>query len=558
MVKIAKKLTLVITILLVVSRCANQLPPGGGDVDKIPPEIVETYPLKNTINYDENYFEIEFSEYVDKRSFNDALFISPNIEGKLIFDWTGTTVTVGFEEGLETDITYTVTIGTDLVDRNNKNRMSSTYSFAFSTGETIDRRSISGKVYSSEPEGILIYAYKLDEGADTLINRKPNYVSQTGNDGTFELNGLGNAVYRLFAVKDEYRDLLYTLDQDMIGVPNMDISLTGQDTVFTGINFKLFKADTTAPRLLKGIMTDEKHILLTVSEEPDKSVINVNNFYLFDSTENKQSHIYQIFKKYGKTDEIVLVANEQFNTKNAVYLFAGTLSDSSHNSFLNDFVQLTISNRPDTLPVNIAATIPADKNTGIDFENPKIKIFFNDAVLSNNIEAGVSFTDTLNNSINFILEFTDGATMNIVPSQRLIPEKDYIIKCNLNYFKDISGNSQDSVYQFRFKTFSGLDYTGITGSLIGKDSLNNAIIVLENMDKSNLSYQLKVEENDFSFNEVDAGKYRLWCYFDADSNNQFNYGWSQPIEYSEKFFVYPDTLKLKPRWVVTDVLFNIK
>ena len=58
-------------------RCANQLPPSGGDVDKIPPRIIEVYPPDGTINYSENFFELDFSEYVDKRSVRDAIFISP-------------------------------------------------------------------------------------------------------------------------------------------------------------------------------------------------------------------------------------------------------------------------------------------------------------------------------------------------------------------------------------------------------------------------------------------------------------------------------------------------
>ncbi|NNL22387.1 MAG: Ig-like domain-containing protein, partial [Ignavibacteriaceae bacterium] len=94
-------------------RCANQLPPTGGDVDRIPPEIEEVYPPNGTTNYDEDYFEIEFSEYVDKRSVQDAIFISPYIDGALDFDWTSTTVEVTFPNELRKNITYTVTIGTD-------------------------------------------------------------------------------------------------------------------------------------------------------------------------------------------------------------------------------------------------------------------------------------------------------------------------------------------------------------------------------------------------------------------------------------------------------------
>ncbi|MCZ6703410.1 MAG: Ig-like domain-containing protein, partial [Ignavibacteria bacterium] len=145
--KIPPKIILKVILIVLIGGCANQLPPGGGEVDTTPPEIIELYPVNGTTNYKDNYFELEFSEYVDKRSFKDALFISPYVEGRLEYEWTGTSVTVSFVEGLKKDVTYTITVGTDVVDRNNKNRMTNSYSFSFSTGSKIDRRTIRGHVY---------------------------------------------------------------------------------------------------------------------------------------------------------------------------------------------------------------------------------------------------------------------------------------------------------------------------------------------------------------------------------------------------------------------------
>jgi hypothetical protein len=555
--KIAKKLILIILTFLLINNCAHQLPPGGGEVDMVPPEVVEVYPLDGTINYDENYFEIEFSEYVERRSLKDALFISPNIEGRLIYEWTGTSISVEFVEGLKKDVTYTITVGTDLVDRNNKNRMANSFTFSFSTGSTIDRRTISGRVYSDDQEGVLIYTYKLDEGVDTLLNRKPDYVSQTGNDGSFKLYGLGESKYRLFAIKDEYRDLIYDLNLDLIGLPIQDISLQGSDTSFTGIYFKLFKADTTAPRLLKGIMTDERHILATVTEKLDNELLTSNNFYIVDSTTNKQSAISFVFSKQGKYDEIVLVPEIKLESENDVFLIAKVLKDTVDNKYTNDFVKLTISDRPDTIPANVTANEPGNNST-VDFINPKIKFFFNDGFWKENIQRNISFTDTLYKGVPFKISYDDDATLVVSPLKKLITEKDYIIKHDLNAFVDAAGNRQDSIYEFRFNTISGLDFTGVNGKILNVHFHKNPILVLENIEDKKLKYQKNVSEEDFSFERVEAGKYMLWCYFDEDSNYQYSYGWPDPIKFSERFSVYSDTLKLKPRWVITDVLFEFK
>ena len=40
--------------------CANQLPPGGGDVDKTPPEIVSTYPADGTTNFHDDISSLNF------------------------------------------------------------------------------------------------------------------------------------------------------------------------------------------------------------------------------------------------------------------------------------------------------------------------------------------------------------------------------------------------------------------------------------------------------------------------------------------------------------------
>jgi PBP1b-binding outer membrane lipoprotein LpoB len=41
--------------------CANQLAPGGGEIDRIPPEIVETYPADGAVNFNDEYIEFGFS-----------------------------------------------------------------------------------------------------------------------------------------------------------------------------------------------------------------------------------------------------------------------------------------------------------------------------------------------------------------------------------------------------------------------------------------------------------------------------------------------------------------
>ncbi len=538
-------------------RCANQLPPPGGEPDKIPPIIVEVYPPDGTINFNENYFEIEFSEYVDKRSVTDAIFISPFIEGSFEYSWNGTTLEVTFPEKLKDSVTYTITIGTDVVDLNNKNRMAQSFTFTFSTGDKIDRKIISGKVYGKEQEGIFIYAYKIDTNADSLLKRKPDYVSQTGVNGNFSMQGLGAGNYRVFAVNDQFRDYLFQQDQDQIGVPHQDIILTDADSIFTNLYFLLFSADTTKPRLISGIMTDRNHLLVSSSKVLDEHSIRAEKFSLFDSTSNKKYEIVYAFKGKTKPEEFILMLDAQINPDNQVYLFADTLTDLLNNKTINDFTKLLISDRVDTNSIKIISTEPASGGL-TDIENTEIKIFFDEAFNKNFNITAIALTDTFNKPIGFDIDYFDDATLIIKPAENLKTDKNYIVKLQLGSFVDVAGNSADSLFTLKFKTISGLEFTGLSGNVINLSFAKNPYLVLENTAEPQLKYEQKLESDNFEFSRIEPGKYLLWCYLDENGDGKFNYGWPEPIEYSESFSFYPDTLNLRPRWEVSDLIFKFK
>jgi Bacterial Ig-like domain len=555
---INRKITLIFFLLsFILIKCANQLPPGGGEVDKIPPKIVDVYPPDGTINYEENYFELDFSEYVDKRSVKDAIFISPFIEGSFTYSWSGTSLEVTFPEKLKDNVTYTITIGTDAVDLNNKNRMAQAFTFSFSTGDKIDKRIITGRVYGKEKEGIFIYAYKFEENHDSLLNRKPDYVSQTGVDGNFSLKGLGSGNYRLFAVNDQFKDYLYQQDQDEIGIPHTDIYLSETDSIFTDLYFLLSNADVSTPRLISGVMTDRNHLLVSANRLLDKKSIYSENFSIVDSTENKVYEVTYAFKGKTKPEEFILMFATELNPSNQVYLLADTLFDLMGNIMINDFTKIVVSDRPDTNSINIVSTEPSARGL-VDFEKSELKIFFDEAFNKDFPVSTVALTDTVNKPVEFSINFFDDATLIIKPDENLKADKDYLIKIQLGNFVDIAGNKKDSLFALKFRTISGLEFTGLSGNIINLDYTKNPVLILENDATPPLKYEQKISSDKFEFTRVEPGKYLLWCFLDADSSGKYDYGWPEPIKYSESFSFYPDTLNLRPRWEVTDLIFKFK
>ena len=187
MVKKSKliQIVLIIILSLLFSKCANQLPPGGGAIDRIGPKIINIVPAEGTINYKENYFEITFSKYVDNRSAQSAIFVSPATPKGFIYDWSGKTLSVSFKDSLKPNTTYTVTIGSSVEDLTNKNKMTEPVSFAFSTGNKIDHGKISGKIYDINPEGVMIFAYRYSGKEINPEKQKPDYISQVGKNGKY-------------------------------------------------------------------------------------------------------------------------------------------------------------------------------------------------------------------------------------------------------------------------------------------------------------------------------------------------------------------------------------
>lgn len=549
---------ILIFFAFLLAQCALQLPPGGGEIDTIPPEIIEVFPEDGTTNYNRNYFELRFSEWVDKRSLRDAIFISPAVDGQLELSWSGRAVRIYFPEDLRKDFTYVITIGTDVVDLNNRNRMAEAYTFTFSTGVEIDRRVISGKVYDPKPDGIMMFAYKLFADTVNPALHKPDYISQTGRDGTFKLSGLAEGTYRVFAVKDEFRDLLFQAGQDLIGMPYIDIFLAREDTLFANLNFFLTPIDTIPPRLLSAVMTDRNHILLNFSEKIDSTLIRSDNFRIADSTSGENYDILFAYKGNTKLTEMVLVTTDSFKVDNKIFLLADSLRDISGNITINDYVQMTVNDKVDTFAVSLYKADPGFGTNKADFQFQSFKFYFDDAFDTRGVVSAVTLKDTLARNIPFGINFFDDASFEIIPEIKLQPSTDYIISFDMLKFIDAAGNKADTIIQYKFKTISGMDFTGLSGMITNIDFTKNPVLVLDPVSGSQQRYTKNISGSKFNFERIEPGKYYLWAYLDEDSSKTYTHGWPFPFKPSEEFNFYPDTLELRPRWSITDLRFHFR
>ena len=545
-------------LIFILIKCASQISPGGGEVDKVAPVIENVYPANGTTNFTDDYFEITFSEYVDKRTAREAIFISPRLEKGIELDWSGTTLTVYFKEPLKENTTYNISIGTDVKDINNNNNMTESFNFAFSTGDKIDKGIVEGKVYDDKPEGILVFAYKkINEVFPNPIEDKPDNITQVGKNGKYKLLGLSHGDYRIFAIRDDFKDFIYNIEDDQFGAPSEEIILSETDSVISNINFIITEEDTTAAHILNLTMTDSYHILVEFSEFVDSTKLSANNFYIIDSTTNKKTNAKYFYKGEAKPKQYFLVVEDSLIIENDNYLFIENLYDNFQNVLLNEGTKFTASDRPDTTAPKLVKKNTEYENSQTDFENAYVEFVFNDGFDVEATKNSAQIYDLKDNAFPTEVIKIDDASFIVKSKIKLLDKSEYQVKIDLGKIKDAAGNSIDSIFTHKFSTINSLQFSGASGKVFSDNEPDKLFVVLKNLDPKKKNYKKKVTaNNDFKFERVVPGKYLVWSFFDADSNGEYSYGKINPFEKSEEFIYYPDTLNLKARWPVGDVYLN--
>jgi len=257
---ISKPNKIIISVLFLLTSlllcCAKEGMPPGGPEDTIPPEVVSVSPPPDTTEVDpDSKIEITFSERMIAKTTEESIFISPLPREPFEFNWKGRKLILIPSEPLQPDRTYVISIGTDALDLR-RNRLTQSFTFAFSTGSRLDHGSISGEVWAKREIGLerqvgtSIWAYLLAEDRPQIDpeEEKPDYVTQTDNEGKYNLQSLSLGTYRLFAVQDQNRNLLWEWEQEAIGVTTKDVELFQQDVTKTHVDFVLDKKDKSAPK----------------------------------------------------------------------------------------------------------------------------------------------------------------------------------------------------------------------------------------------------------------------------------------------------------------------
>ena len=437
--------------------------------------------------------------------------------------------------------------------------MAKAYPYVFSTGSKIDNGTITGTVFMDKPSGVMIFGYQVNSDTVDPAKMKPDYISQVGADGNFQLTGLAQSRYRIFAVKDEFKDLLFQSDQDMIGVPTKDYTVTETDSLIKGLCFVLQKIDTVKPRLLSAIMTDKYHIFTTFSEDLKYDKLTKLNFSLVDSTTLKSYPASSAFKGRGKQKEYFIGSNATIPDSDKCFLIAKYFSDEAGNTTELDGVSLMVTDKPDTTAPKLIKFEPAQNATELDYTKPSFVYGFDDAIKFDSLKNAVWLMDTSKILIPSTFEVLDDASFKVVPNRPLESDKNYRVVINLRKLPDHAGNFLDSTFTTGYKMINELDFTGIYGSVENADSIGHVVLQLVPEGSSDAVYtEMPGKDGKFAFERIKPGKYRLLAFNDKNNNRILDKGFPYPFIPAESFIYLKDMLNVPARWAVTEVKFDLK
>jgi len=533
--------------------CANQISPSGGPIDTEPPYIVSTHPNTNELNYKSNEIRFEFNEYIERKSFEEALFVSPANIIKPEFDWSGRKVKVILPYALEDNKTYSITVGTDVADVNNKNRMSQAYTLAFSTGDQIDTFFIVGKIFDNTPSGYLVVAYKINEITQDTLNPSmvySDYTTQSGKDGEFILNNLSEGKYRIFAIRDEYKNLLYDQGTDRIGSHWDDVTLDSNNIACYNIFIRTHLEDTASFKLLDVDALDKNHISIRFNRNIDASSWLPAFVTILDSAKSEEVDVINYSIEEAKPNRIKLLTRQMTNstyilTVNSLKDSIGNVIDTNNNRY--SFIGST---EEDTLRPTVTRISLSDSITNYCPIDP-VKISMNSIIDTEHFKKSISL-QTDGNDVLFDVCFHNNSYATISSNNflynkwyKLIIPKHALISHNSLY-------NEDSIV-INFRTEERPSITAISGVVHSDEHY-----VIEATSDKNVKYKTKTKEDkSFKLDNLKEGRYTLFLFNDADSNSVYTNCKINPYKRSEKFYYFPDTLKVKASWPLEDVIIRV-
>ncbi len=521
-------LTSYLFLVCIFFACARQMPPPGGPADKTPPRVIDTVPADDSVRVGlDTPIRIRFSEAMDRRSVERALFVSPQGAEEFGFKWRGDVLEIRLPDGLQADRTYLVTVGQESADEW-RNRMRASYSFGFATGDRLNRGELNGGVLKSKGQigQVFVWAYDLsvvtapDPGRD-----RPTYVTQPDETGHFVLPRLGSGNYRIFAFGDQNNDRTYS-SGDLLALPPGDVAFTGEERVRLG-DLKLAVRDTSAPVLVAARTPDQQHILMRFDEPVRVWGVEISDL-----------SVLEIYQDPVDSSGVGVITEPQ--TRGVEYTARVDVVDRWGNRDTTDTTVRGDGTRDRRAP-EVLAIAPAENAENV-LPTAEVRMLFSDAMRVDAVsDLWVVSDSTVVPQGHFEwvapnhLVFTPDSLWTSGETIRLIGNRERLL--------DIGGNVLSEPISF---VFSVMD-TAALGRVSGTTSSSDVVIWVEGLAHDFFRKQV-LRDTTFSLTNLLPGTYRISGFLDRDRNGHWMSGQVHPFLPAEPLIAQADTVEVRARW----------
>tara|TARA_B100001564_G_scaffold147524_1_gene123941 strand:+ start:8293 stop:10026 length:1734 start_codon:yes stop_codon:yes gene_type:complete len=556
-----------ITALVLLSiGCAQMSPLTGGYKDTIPPIIIQSLPLNNSVNSNTRNFFFAFDEPVDASKLRESLIISPYYTGNQEVKYKKNEVYVSFDSSFTENTTYIISFAGGIKDVTEGNELSNS-KIVFSTGNYIDSSSVSGTVFSpidnKRVENAVVGLYNEKDSFD-LFTKKPTYFTFSDKSGLFKVDNVKPGLYKLYAFKDENKNFLAEYKGEAFGFIESPISVKNKNK---NILVNLYTEDLSKLKLLRKRNRGNVYELVYSKKIIDVDIIS-NTELDYSLNDNKNILVYKNVNVKDSVFAIIKAYDES----------AGLTSDSLFISFGKDtglkieFTSLFNSNLKFELEDTIFYDLELSKPTNI--ENLNYKLLLDTIKIPDSVFYKVGYKDK--NNFKGLFKINKNSVSDFVENhKKLYQEKesnDSLLNLLIGYYDKINTNTltlsiekgsivsieNDTLKKISQKfTFKGSDFFGELNGYVS-DSLErkNMKVELVTLDLKK-KYKNKGSGSNILFQNIPPGKYYLRVIFDDNINNKWDYRSILSNNTSEEIIYFEKEIEIRSNWVIEDLVFDV-
>ncbi len=375
---------LLLSKILVLTSCANIIPPGGGPKDSLPPVLVSSEPKDSSLHFTSNRILLTFNEYVQlDNNLNDNLIVSPNpvntplVEGKL------RTVNIKLRDSLLPNTTYSINFGNSLKDVNEGNVLKN-FTYVFSSGNKISEGQLSGNVILAETgktDSTLIVVLHKNLNDTAVKKDRPYFYTRLDGKGNFQFRNLPEGNFNVFVLPNDYSKK-YDDSTKLFAFFNSPVTVTGspQSLALYAFQQEKRKEETPAPEADNSKQknaTPNKTLRLASNLQSGKQ----------DLLGNLELSLSRKFKKFDSA-EIILTDTNYKALNNYSFIIDTSLTKVSlhFNWPENEFYKLIIQKTAfaDTAGITLSKNDTISFQTKRESEYGSIRLHFNNLDLARN------------------------------------------------------------------------------------------------------------------------------------------------------------------------------